>query len=275
MYLAYNTNGLAHHRLEDALHLLADLGYQGVALTPDVGHLDALTTTQHDWDKIRALLDRLKLKIVIETGARFVLDPRRKHYPNLISKDPTDAGRRLAYYLRCLLMAKSLGSPLISIWSGPMEAGDDPEEALRRLLDRLRRLLDDARDSGVQVCFEPEPGHLIDSHASYRELRRRLKREDLMTTIDIGHILVTESGAPHEHLAEFGPTLKNVQVDDARRGVHEHLMPGTGEIDFGPVFQELRRLQYQGSVALELSRDSHRAADAAAHAIKFLTPFLK
>jgi ribosomal protein S12 methylthiotransferase accessory factor len=64
-------------------------------------------------------------------------------------------------------------------------------------------------------------------------------------------------------------------VDDARRGVHEHLMPGTGEIDFGPVFQELRRLQYQGSVALELSRDSHRAADAAAHAIKFLAPFLK
>src|SRR5712671_4262221 len=100
MYLAYNTNGLAHHRLEDALRLLADLGYQGVALTPDVGHLDPLTTTPHDWDKIRAHLERLKLKIVIETGARFVLDPRRKHYPNLISKDPADAGRRLAFYLR-------------------------------------------------------------------------------------------------------------------------------------------------------------------------------
>ena len=29
----YNTNGLAHHRLEDALRLVADLGYDGCALS--------------------------------------------------------------------------------------------------------------------------------------------------------------------------------------------------------------------------------------------------
>jgi sugar phosphate isomerase/epimerase len=275
MYLAYNTNGLAHHRLEDALHLLADLGYGGVALTPDVGHLDPLTSTERDWEKTRGLLDRLRLKVVIETGARFVLDPRRKHWPNLLSKDETAAERRLGYYLRCLRLAKALGSELISIWSGPMEDGDDPDAAFQRLLGRLHRLLDDAKETGIQVCFEPEPGHLVDSHARYRELRRRLKREDLMTTIDIGHLLVTETGLPHEHLAEFAPTLRNVQVDDARRGVHEHLMPGSGEIDFAPVFAELKRLQFRGPVAMELSRDSHRGADAAAEAYRKISPLLK
>jgi sugar phosphate isomerase/epimerase len=275
MHLAYNTNGLAHHRLEDALHLLADLGYGGVALTPDVGHLDPFSTSERDWEKARKLLDRLQLKVVIETGARYILDPRRKHWPNLLSRDEAAAERRLGFYLRCLRMAKILGAELISIWSGPMESGDDPESAFGRLLERLTRLLDDARETGIQVCFEPEPGHLIDSHARYRDLRRRLKREDLMTTIDIGHLLVTEVGAPHEHLAEFAPSLRNVQVDDARRGVHEHLMPGAGEIDFVPVFDELRKLQFRGSVALELSRDSHRAADAAAEAFRKISPLLK
>ena len=31
---AYNTNGAANHRLDDALHLIAGAGYDGVALTP-------------------------------------------------------------------------------------------------------------------------------------------------------------------------------------------------------------------------------------------------
>jgi sugar phosphate isomerase/epimerase len=275
MYLAYNTNGLAHHRLEDALRLLADLGYGGVALTPDVGHLDPFTTSEADAEKVRALLDRLRLKCVIETGARFLLDPRRKHWPNLVSRDDAAAERRMEFYRRCLRLASVLGSDLISLWSGPTEPGDDPEAAMTRLVGRLARLLDEGRDAGIHICFEPEPGHLIDSHARYRDLRRRLGREDLKTTIDIGHLLVTEPGAPHEHLAEFGASLWNVQVDDARRGVHEHLMPGTGEIDFVPVFAELRRMQYRGSVALELSRDSHRAADAAAEAYRKIAPLLK
>ena len=63
-------------------------------------------------------------------------------------------------------------------------------------------------------------------------------------------------------------------MDDARRGVHEHLVPGAGEIDFAPVFRELRRLKYAGPVALELSRDSHRAAEVAELSYKMLAPLL-
>jgi sugar phosphate isomerase/epimerase len=274
VYLAYNTNGLAHHRLEDAFRLLADLGYRGVALTPDTCHLDPYTTTEKDWEAARTLLERLKLRSVVETGARFVIDPHRKHWPNLLTRNAADAERRMDFYSRCLRIARALGSPLISIWSGPMEPGDEAPSALARLLERLPRLLDQAQATGVGVSFEPEPGMLIDSLERYRELRRRLGREDLLTTIDTGHLVVTESGAAHRHLAEFSGSLRNVQVDDARRGVHEHLPPGQGEVDFGEIFRELRRLKYEGPLALELSRDSHRAVDAARDAFQRLSPLL-
>ena len=36
----YGTNGFANHRLPDALDVIADLGYTGVALTLDHHHLD-------------------------------------------------------------------------------------------------------------------------------------------------------------------------------------------------------------------------------------------
>ena len=36
---AYNTNGTANHRLDDAIDLIAEAGYQGVALTLDI-HVD-------------------------------------------------------------------------------------------------------------------------------------------------------------------------------------------------------------------------------------------
>ena len=83
---AYNTNGLAHHRLTDALHLLADAGYGGVALTLDVQHLDPFAADAADQaERVRALCDRLGLGVVVETGARFLMDPRDKHEPTLVT----------------------------------------------------------------------------------------------------------------------------------------------------------------------------------------------
>ena len=37
---AYNTNGAANHRLDDAIDLIKGAGYDGVALTLDIHHLD-------------------------------------------------------------------------------------------------------------------------------------------------------------------------------------------------------------------------------------------
>ena len=274
MWVAYNTNGLAHHRLDDALRLLADVGYDGVALTPDVAHLDLLKSSERDWENAARLCESLKLRVVVETGARYVLDPKRKHWPNLMSKDDAAAERRVAYYRKSLRLAQVLRAEGVSIWSGAADDATPPpdETAWARLVPRLQRVLDDAAPAGVPLCFEPEPGMWVDSLARYRELRRRLARDDLATTLDVGHLLVTESGAPQQNVAEFAKSLKNVQLDDARRGVHEHLPLGEGELDLAGVVNELRRLRYGGPLALELSRDSHRAAQVAAAAMAALAP---
>src|SRR4051794_7412671 len=121
MLLGYNTNGFAHHRLEDALTILGELGYRSVALTLDHHALDPFDPDlPAQIRRVRALLERLELRSVIETGARFLLDPRRKHQPTLLSDNPE---RRLDFLHRAIDIATELDSEAVSLWSGTPDEG--------------------------------------------------------------------------------------------------------------------------------------------------------
>jgi len=247
--LGYNTNGFAHHRLPDVLDILAEQGYRAVGFTVDVHH--------QPYPGLARDLGERDLLPVVETGARFLLDPRRKHEPTLLSDDP---GPRLAFYERCLDLAAELGAPCISVWSG---RGSDRA----RLVDGLGRVLESARSKGVHVGFEPEPGMLIETLAQYDELKRELP--DLRLTLDVGHVHCLEAVRPEEAIAKYRADLVNVHLDDHRRGVHDHLMFGDGEIDWPPVLAALRDLDVPATV--ELSRHSYDAVESSRRAFAFLT----
>jgi sugar phosphate isomerase/epimerase len=73
---AYNTNGVANHRLDDALSLIADSGYDGVALTLDHHHLDPMAPGfDREVERFARRLQGLGLGCVVETGARSTSPP--------------------------------------------------------------------------------------------------------------------------------------------------------------------------------------------------------
>src|SRR5215207_8381275 len=84
---AYVSSGLAQHRIEDALELLRDAGYDGVALTLDHVHFDPLAPrVRVRAERLGALLDELGLARVVETDSRYLLDRRRADYPSLLDE---------------------------------------------------------------------------------------------------------------------------------------------------------------------------------------------
>src|SRR5438128_9210307 len=98
MLFGYNTNGFAHHRLENSLAILAKLGYGSVAITLDQNALNPYAENRQDEvAQVRRFLKKLGLRSVIETGARFLLDPWHKHQPTLISPTAPDRERRLDF----------------------------------------------------------------------------------------------------------------------------------------------------------------------------------
>ena len=107
---AYNTNGAANHRLEDALALIAEAGYDGVALTLDIHHLDPFAPDHRAQVRlVSARLKALNLGCVIETGARFLLNPRAKHEPTLVTADPEGRARRVEFLSLALDVAAETG----------------------------------------------------------------------------------------------------------------------------------------------------------------------
>ena len=266
---AYVTNGLTGHRLEDAVRLLAELGYGGVAITLDHVHLDPFAADMRERAaEVRDLLDLHRLTCVVETGARFVLDPRRKHHPTLLSHDP---GPRVDYLRRCLDVALELGAPVVSIWSGAAPAAVEPERAWERLLASLGRVLEEAGSRGLTIGFEPEPGMLVENLEDWDTLAERLGRPpQLGLTLDLGHCVCLEPAPVEECIRRAGEDLVHVHVEDMRRGEHEHLMFGEGELDTGAALAALDDAGYAGQIAVELSRHAHAAHETMPQAIHHL-----
>ncbi|VTS07024.1 sugar phosphate isomerase/epimerase family protein [Tuwongella immobilis] len=275
MWLGYNTNGFAHHRLHDALTILADLGYQGVALTLDVHHLDPTSPNRlAEIAAVRKRLQQLNLRCVIETGARFLLDAKRKHQPTLLSADSAGRNRRREFLADAIAIAADLGAEAMSFWSGTPD--DNAGEAiwLKRLLDGCRWLVDVADRHAVNLAFEPEPGMFIDRMARYATLREQVPHPRWGLTLDVGHLHCLGETPIPEQILRWGMDLRNVHIEDMKAGIHDHLRFGEGEMDFPPILRALQTVAYSGGVCVELSRHSHDAVRTAEHAIQSLHRWL-
>jgi len=271
MRFGYNTNGFAHHRLDDTLEILAELGYQSVALTLDHNALNPyIAAVVGQRARIKVLLRRLGLRAVIETGSRFLLDTRRKHQPTLLSPTPEERQRRLDFLQRAIDLAVHLESDVVSFWSGTAVDDAGPEEWMRRLVAGCTQLCEYAERRKVRLAFEPEPGMFIDTMEQYARLVERIPHPRFGLTIDVGHLHCQGELPIGDHLRRWRERLWNIHIEDMKRGIHDHLMFGEGEIDFAPVLATLREIGYQGDVNVELSRHSHNAVETARKALTFL-----
>ena len=274
MRLGYNTNGFAHHRWQDTLSILSELGYQSVALTLDHNLLDPYQATSQDIDDIKCVLQEHGMHCVIETGARFLLDPFHKHEPTLLHPDAERRALRIDFLKRCIDLAKMLDADAVSFWSGILKQDISYSTALDRLSEGCQEVLDYAEDKHIRLAFEPEPGMLIESMAQFAELKDRLPSPVFGLTMDIGHLQCVEEQPIARYLKDWSSLIYNIHIEDMKTGIHEHLKFGHGDIDFAPIFQTLQSSGYDYGIHVELSRHSHEAPTAAAESMEFMRKML-
>ena len=213
---------------------------------------------------IRGLLDRCGMRSVVETGARFLLDPRRKHEPTLMSPDPAERRRRIEFLCRAIDTGAIWRA--IAFRSGRARSREalDEDAAFQRLIEGLAEVCDYARQHGVLIGFEPEPGMFVDRLVQFEKLLGRF--DSPAPPLDDRHRPSALPGRIANRRAD-SPLVRSARQRAYRRycaGVHEHLMFGEGEIDFPPVLAALAESDYAGLVQVEAqSAQPHGAAGSA------------
>ena len=210
----YNTNGFAHHKLEDALEIIADCGYRGVALTLDNYHCNPFTVEPADLTRLRQLLDKLQLRVVIETGARYLLNPQRKHHPTLVSTEGRQI--RLEFLRRAVDIAADLHAECVSFWSGAPDADVPEHQAWDWLVTGCLQLAEHAKRRGVQLAFEPVPGMLVDDMGKFEVLKKHITSARFGLTLDIGHVFCTETAPFRQVYGKFATLIRNMHIEDIR-----------------------------------------------------------
>lgn len=253
--LGYGTNGWSDHPLPVAVRLLAEHGYTAVALTLGHPHLDPYAPdAPKQIAEVRDLLDKHQMRVVVETGTRFLLDARHKHRPALVDQH---AEVRIEFLRRAVDIAAALDAECVSFFSGILPTGATNQLGWQRLRTRVAQLVDYAAAKEVLLSIEPEPGMLVETVADALRLRTELgDPPGLRITVDIGHCVVVEPQGVDGALRQAGDLLANIQLDDMPSHAHEHLPLGQGDVDLAAALTTLADIGYRGVVAMELPRHS-------------------
>ena len=275
MILGYNTNGLSDHDPIEAIQLIADIGYRGIGITIDQQWLNPKADASiAQKTELRDILSQNQMATVVETGARFLLDPTLKHEPTMVSPSRDDRKRRVDFYGYCIEQAAFLDSVCVSLWAGVARDGCSEQEAMDRLCECLEEVLEIAETNDVIVGFEPEPGMVIDTMAKFDRLLQFVSSPNLKLTLDVGHLFCQGEVPMVDYIERWKDWIVNVHIEDMKAGVHEHLMFGDGQIHFPPVMEVFKKIGYRGPINVELSRHSHNAAVVAMESYEFLSKLI-
>lgn len=127
-----------------------------------------------------------------------------------------------------------------------------PAEQWKTGVDNCRLLAEYAKSLGVQIALELEPFPLsllnnVDNMARFID---DVNHPALQANIDISHLLLADV-EPAE-LQKLAGKAIHVHISDCDGKVHGDLPPGRGVVNFKPYLDEIRKLNIEGAISIEL-----------------------
>ncbi|MGC8660131.1 MAG: sugar phosphate isomerase/epimerase family protein [Desulfomonilaceae bacterium] len=272
--LSFSCNAFVRYPVSEALKKIAEIGYEGVELLADAPHLYADSLSVADLENLCSVIEKTGLKVA-NVNANTAMGYYGRDFweplfePSLANPDHDLRQWRLNYSMKCVDLAAFVGSPCVSVTSGRCVAGVQPTSSMALLKKSLAELADYAEKKSVCIGIEYEPGLLVECYDELAQLLEEIKSPSLGANLDLGHSHVLGED-PRKVISSLAGKLFHVHIEDIRGRKHYHLIPGTGDMNFGELLLALKDNHYKGFVTVELYTYTDQPTEAARQSFEFL-----
>ena len=236
--------------LERQFTFLRECGYAGVELAPFTIAKDVREVTAARRQKIAALAERTGVEVI---GLHWLLVGPEGMY---ITHTDEAVRRQTTEYLGDLMRFCADVSGKVLVFGSPAQRnllpGVTGEQARSWLIEAFEAALPIAESAGVTLCLEPLPAPectFITSTTEAIDVIDAIDHAHLRLVLDVKSMAgeMQQSGvAIPDIIRRAAPYVSHFQANDANRG-----HPGSGEIDFVPIFRALEDVGYAGFVSVE------------------------
>ncbi len=232
---------------DKAFAFARQLGYTGIEFAPFTMNKDARKITAQQRQEVRRQAEAADLQVV---GLHWLLAFTEGFY--LTSPDRQVRAKTTEYLADLARLCSDLGGRVMVLGS-PQQRNLLPGVTLDQAMDYAADVLQDAMPAmeqcGVVLAVEPlspEEGDFLLTAERGVELVRKVASPHCRLHLDV-KAMSSESSPIPDIIRQNASYLEHVHANDAnRRG------PGMGEVDFVPILDALRDIDYQGWVSVEV-----------------------
>ncbi len=244
------------YSVEKTIEITAELGFRMIELAAVRPHIYYPEDhTKDDVKRIGELVRSAGLRTVAlhtDDGSAFVSN--LTHYNEKVRRWKINNLKTNAE------LASMLGTRIISTTPGYyLAVGTKKERAWEWAKQGLSEAARTCANYGVTIALEPCPGTIVEDSSDGLSMVEQIGSDNVKLLLDTGHAMMTfhsswrETGPhPVDAIHDLGDHLVHVHLDDNNGVLDEHLVLGTGVIDFEAVLNALRRVRYKGDLSIEI-----------------------
>jgi len=162
--------------------------------------------------------------------------------------------------LKAIELTDELAVRYLSMHFGFIELRDTAKA--RKLIERTKMLADKAGEHNVTLLMETGQ----ESAQELREFLEKLNQPALGVNFDPANMILYDKGNPIEAVGVLAPWIKHVHIKDALRTKKPgewgtEVVWGTGEVNASEFLKALKRVKYNGALAVEREAGDDRFGD--------------